>query len=300
MPMTPQEGEMYIMSKNQNVKISGFADEIHEDFEIQLSVMKKLGQKYIEFRSADGIGVAQMNEEQIEAYKRRLDEADIQVSAIGSPIGKIMITDEFAPHLETFRHIIKTAHSMKTPYIRMFSFFIPEGESAETYRDEVFRRMRILVDCAKENQVVLLHENEKDIYGDTAPRCRELMEEFYGEHFKCTFDFANFVQCEQDTLEAYHMLKPYISYIHIKDAKKDTKEVVLPGEGDGHVVEILKKFYEESFEGYVSLEPHLSSFALLDQLELSHQEKKELDGNRAYRVAFERLCTLLDEVGYSY
>ena len=68
------------------------------------------------------------------------------------------------------------------------------------------------------------------------------MEEFYGPAFQCTFDFANFVQCRQDTLEAYDMLKPYISYIHVKDAMWEDGMVVPAGMGDGHVAEILKNW----------------------------------------------------------
>ena len=57
---------------------------------------------------------------------------------------------------------------------------------------------------------------EKGIYGDNAPRCLELIKQFYGDAFRCTFDFANFVQCRQDTLAAYEMLKPYITYYIVK------------------------------------------------------------------------------------
>ena len=37
--------------------ISGFADEINRDFGVQLKTLQELGQKYIELRAADGIGV---------------------------------------------------------------------------------------------------------------------------------------------------------------------------------------------------------------------------------------------------
>ena len=42
-------------------RISGFADEINKDFDIQLSVLKELGQEYVELRSADGTGVADLS-----------------------------------------------------------------------------------------------------------------------------------------------------------------------------------------------------------------------------------------------
>lgn len=274
-------------------QISGFADEINEDFNVQLDVLKELGQKYIELRSADGIGVADLTPEQAGVLGQKMEAADVRVSSVGSPIGKIMITDDFEPHFETFRHVAELAKLWSVKYIRMFSFYIPEGEEPEQYREEVLTRIKRMVTYAGEQGLILLHENEKDIYGDTAPRCLELMEACYGESFQCVFDFANFVQCGQDTEEAYEMLKPYIKYIHIKDAKMEDGEVVLPGDGDGHVKSILSRLDEAGYNGFLSLEPHLVSFGGLEKLEKSAQERRLNDGIDAYRQAYGRLCGLI-------
>ena len=223
----------------------------------------------------------------------RMKAAGIRVSSVGSPVGKIKITDDFEPHFEAYRHVVKLAKLWGVQYIRMFSFYIPEGEDPAQYKEEVFSRMKRMVDYAVEQEVVLLHENEKEIYGDIASRCLELMEAFYGDHFKGVFDFANFVQCGQDTLEAYEMLKPYIFYIHIKDALKEDGEVVLPGDGDGNVKEILSMLDSSGYKGFLSLEPHLVSFDGLDKLEQGARERREQDGVSAYKKAHGRLIELL-------
>ncbi len=276
-------------------KISGFADEIDKDVDKQIALLKKLGISYVEFRSGDGKGVADYTEEEAKALKQKFDANGISISAIGSPIGKISITDPFEPHLEKLRHVIKLAKIWETKYIRMFSFFIPNGENADDYREEVMRRMEAMVACAKEEDVVLLHENEKDIYGDLAKRCLELMKNFYGDHFKCTFDFANFVQCHQDTMEAYELLKPYIAYVHIKDAVWDSGEVVPAGQGNGNVKTILKYLDESGFQGFLSLEPHLAEFDGLKNLEKNAAERKLTDGEAAYTIACEALRKILSE-----
>lgn len=276
-------------------KISGFADEINKDFNIQLRVLNEIEQKYIELRGADGINVADMTLAQAEEFQNRMEAADIHVSALGSPIGKIKITDDFAPHFAQFKHIVELSQIFKTPYIRMFSFYIPQGEKPEDYREEVLSRLERFVDYAREKNVILLHENEKGIYGDNAVRCEELMKALYGEHFQCTFDFANFVQCRQDTLEAYRVLAPYIKYIHIKDAKWQDGEVVVAGDGDGHVQEILADLEQNGFQGYLSLEPHLFSFAGFEKLESDARQRKEKDGIAAYKKAYHRLIDLLEK-----
>lgn len=277
----------------QKSKISGFADEIHKELDVQIQILQKLGQKYMEFRSADGLGVADYSIEQIREVKRKLDASGIKVSALGSPIGKIPITNPFEPHFELFKHVVSLAKELDTRYIRMFSFFIPSDENADQYQGEVFKRMRQMVEYAKEQDVVLLHENEKEIYGDSKDRCRNLMEEFYCENFKCIFDFANFIQCGEDTLKAYEMLKSYITYVHVKDAKQSDGEVVLPGHGDGNLSKIFAALEKEGYQGFLSLEPHLVDFSQLKNLENAVVKKKMSDGATAYEMAYKELIKLL-------
>lgn len=274
-------------------KISGFADEIDQNFDEQLRVLSELGQNYLELRGADGVGVADLTMEKAAQLRQKMDAAGIGVSAVGSPIGKIGVRDDFEPHFESFRKIVELAHFFRTPYIRMFSFYIPEGEDPETCREEVFSRMERMVAYAERENVILLHENEKGIYGATAEPCRKLFERFYGEHFQGIFDFANFIQCGQDTLEAYEILKPYIRYFHVKDALRKNGEVVLPGQGDGNLKEIFHRAAESGFEGFLSLEPHLFNFQGFDQLEKDPGRKKEGSGAMAFRAAHESLMGLL-------
>ena len=157
-------------------KISGFADEIAADFDEQLRVLTDLGQKFLELRGADGIGVADLTMEKAAELKEKLDKAGIGVSAIGSPIGKIGITDDFAPHFEKYKKVVELAKFFGTPYIRMFSFYLPGGEETDKYKEEVFSRMEQFVEYAKEQNVILLHENEKGIYGAMAFECKQLFE----------------------------------------------------------------------------------------------------------------------------
>lgn len=275
-------------------KITGFADEIDSSLDIQMKVLNELGQGYLELRGVDGIGVADLTIEKAIEIKERMLNQGIRVSAIGSPIGKIGIDDDFEEHFEKFKHVVKLAQLFETPYIRMFSFYLPDEENPEAYRQQVFSRMSRMIDYAKKENVVLLHENEKGIYGAKAGQCKALFEQFYGEHFKGIFDFANFIQCNQDTKEAYEMLKPYISYIHVKDARREDGEVVLPGEGDGQLADIFAYLDNDQFDGYLSLEPHLFHFKGLDDLEKEIVgTKKESNGILAYKAAFNSLQGIL-------
>lgn len=280
----------------KNSILTGFADEINQDVEIQISLLKKLGQDYLELRSANNKGIAEYTEEEAMRLMEYFREKDIKISAIGSPIGKISICDDFTTHFELFKHVVSLAKIFETKYIRMFSFFIPQNEEPEIYKEEVFARIEKMVDYAKEHDVILLHENEKGIYGDHATHCAHLMERFYGNHFKCIFDFANFVQCNQDTIEAFNMLKSYIEYIHVKDAKMNTGEVVPPGFGDGHLQKIFQELDHNGYRGFLSLEPHLSNFEGLKKLEKNPSKRKLSDGEEAYQLAFIELKKVLNRI----
>ena len=273
--------------------VSCFADEIDVSVDKQIALLQELGIGWIEFRSGDGKGVADYTEKEAEMLMSRLSANGIRISAVGSPIGKIDITQDFEPHFETYRHIVELAGILDTSFIRMFSFFMPEGEEPDKFRDEVMRRTDRMVEYAAGRKVVLLHENEKGIYGDSAARCLDLMKLFYGDHFRCTFDFANFVQCGQDTMEAYEMLRPYISYIHVKDAMRESGDVVPAGTGDGNVAEILNRLDEKGYAGFLSLEPHLADFAGLKSLEKEVKERGRTDGEEAFCTAYRALEKLL-------
>lgn len=280
-------------------KITGFADEIDQALLTQVEALKGLGMSFVEMRGVDGNNLIYHTDEKVKEIKSILDASGIRLSALGSPLGKIGITDAFEPHFEEFKRAVEIAHMMECPNIRMFSFYLPKDGKAADYEGEVLNRLGQFVDYAKANEAVLLHENEKGIYGELAPECLKLMETFYGDHFKAIFDFANFVQCKQDTLQAYELLKKYIAYIHVKDAKWTDGRVVPAGYGDGNVAAILKDLYASGFDGYLSLEPHLFNFAGFDDLEqdgksMEHADRRILTGLEAFTLAHSSLLKLLE------
>lgn len=280
-------------------KITGFADEIDGSLEVQIESLKKLGIKYVEMRGVDGNNLIYHNDNKVKEIKKRLDETGISLSALGTPLGKIGITDPFDKHFDEFKRAIEIAHMMDTQNIRMFSFYIPGDDNAsrKKYRDEVFDRIGKFVDYAKTNDALLLHENEKGIYGEQAPECKELMDEFGCNSFKAIFDFANFVQAGQDTLDAYALLKDHIAYIHIKDAIWGTGKVVPAGYGDGNVKKILNDLIMNGFDGFLSLEPHLFEFKGLAELEKGENKTEinnaKLSGFEAFSLAHKSLLKIL-------
>ena len=251
-----------------DIKLCAFADEADDALAGQIKAMQENGIGYLELRTIDKKNVTKFTNEEVKEYKKQLDDAGIKVWSIGSPIGKIKITDDFAAELDLCKRTIEIANMFDAKSIRMFSFYGTNGEAQ--YRDEVMERLSKYVEAARGSGVTLCHENEKGIYGDIAVRCREIHETL--PELKCVFDPANFVQSGQDTLEAWAMLEPYVFYGHIKDSLADGS-IVPPGKGLGHIPEYLPKFVAKGCN-VLTLEPHLSVFSALASLEEEGEESK--------------------------
>ncbi len=243
--------------------LNAFADESSGSFKEQIDALLRNGLNGLEVRAVDGQNIAEISLKKAKEMKEQLAANGLNTWSIGSRLGKIKITDSFAPHMDEFRYTLEVAHALDAKYIRLFSFYMPKDEDPAIYRNEVLARMAEFVEAAKGSGIKLCHENEKGIYGDVASRCLEIQKAL--PSLGCIFDPANFVQCGQDTLEAWDMLAPYMTYMHIKDALPDGK-VVPAGKGAGNVREIVAR-YRANGGIALTAEPHLSVFDALKSLE---------------------------------
>lgn len=251
-----------------NIKLCAFADEAGDALSEQIKAMQENAIELLELRSIDNKNVTKFTNDEVKEYKKQLDDAGIKVWSIGSPIGKVQITDDFNIDLDLCKRTVEIADMFEAKSIRMFSFYGTNG-SAE-YKDTVMERLAMYVETTKGTDVTLCHENEKGIYGDVASRCLEIHQNV--PELKCVFDPANYVQCGQDTLEAWDMLEPYVFYGHIKDSLADGN-IVPPGKGIGHIAEYLPKFAAKGCK-VLTLEPHLALFSSLKSLETPGEESK--------------------------
>ena len=249
-------------------KLSAFADESSNAFQGQIDALKRNGMGFLEIRNLDGKNVTDLTTAEARALARILEDNGLKVWSMGSPIGKIKIGDDFGAHMDLYRHTLDLAGEFGAGNIRLFSFFMPKDQAPEEFRSLVIDRMAAFVEVAGEYGVNACHENEKGIYGDVASRCLELHRAVPG--LKAVFDPANFVQCGQDTLAAWEMLRGYVHYMHIKDALPDGN-VVAPGTGRGNIPALIAKYFAQGGE-VLSLEPHLYEFVGLKALEQEGEE----------------------------
>lgn len=284
-----------------NFILSSFADEAADRLDDQMRLSAAHGVQAIEMRSVDGKSVAELSADEAKAIAEKLRAHGFSLSAVGSPMGKISISDPFEPHLDAFKHCVETARILGARFIRIFSFYIPEGTDPASCRDDVMERLSRFVEACDGSGVICCHENEKGIFGNVPERCLDILKTFSGKILGI-FDPANFIQESVQTLPAWDMLEPYIEYFHVKDARLANGSVTPAGKGDGHLPELLGRFAAKKGDRFLTVEPHLALFSAFHTLENGSGAKTPpfaySSREEAYGVAVGALQDILYHLGY--
>lgn len=241
--------------------LAAFADEASPDISKQIEAVKRSGIRHIELRGVGEKNCADLKPQEASELKKVLDDADVRVLTVGSPIGKVPVAANPQEELDRFLRVTETAAILGAEKIRIFSFFRDKNFSEEEGQERALTRLRSF--AARADGLMLCHENEKDIYGDNPAFCRRISQEI--PTIRAVFDPANYLQCGVDPLTAWDVMAPFVAYLHLKDT--DADGVVVPcGMGIGHVETILEKYLAAGGR-FATVEPHLFDFAAKKGLE---------------------------------
>ena len=265
-----------------NFVLSAFGDEIDPNIDVQMDELEKSGVKYIELRVVNSKGVTEYTPSEFREIVKKMNDRGFKASSIGSPIGKINITDDFAPHLDRFKNTLELAAEAGAKYIRMFSFFMPQDKCAE-YRDAVLERWNSFLEAAKGYDVILAHENDRGLYGERPENCLDLVKTLNHPQMKLIFDPANYAIAGYDTVSAFQMLIDHVCYFHMKDASAAKCKEMPCGEGDGNLPFIIRELKKREFNGFLTIEPHLRS------------EDYNVGGPGLFRIAYNALNKVIAE-----
>ena len=244
--------------------ISAFADEIDPDPDVQIKVLKDNDVTHVDLRGAWDTNVMKLSDEQCRTLKQKFDDAGVRVVCIGSPIGKVKLDQDLDRHFDDFKHAVELAEVFGCRYVRVFSFYPPDGETIADHRQTVLDRCTQMCQHVAGRDVVLVQENESAIYADIPSRCADLMNELaaYSGQMLMAFDPANFVavECTDVYGTCWQPLKQYVGYFHMKDKKLGQAGPCVPcGQGDGDIERILADAATIRQDWVLTLEPHLKA-----------------------------------------
>ncbi len=104
--------------------LSAFSDEAGIDLDEQIRACQANGITHMELRGLPQGNVSSLTTDDAWVLKAKLDAEGMQVSAIGSPYGKMNIADDFEPHFAAFQNTVEVAKILGCHLIRMFSFLL--------------------------------------------------------------------------------------------------------------------------------------------------------------------------------
>lgn len=271
------------------IRLCAFADESGSSLMEQITQMKKNNIFLLELRSIEGKNISDFSYEEVKQYYQILNDNGIKVWSIGSPLGKIDIKDA-NEHLIKVEKVCKIAKIFNTKRIRIFSFF-NSNDNFELVEKYLYEMNKI----ASRYDLILCHENEKDIYGDTIEKVLKIYN-LGLSNLKLIFDPANFIQCGENINLAIDKLFDKTEYFHIKDVISSTQEIVPAGHGDTNFDKIVQLINKSNKDYVLTLEPHLTIFEGYKDI-----DKTELKNKYVYKnnhESFKAACDALKEILY--
>lgn len=247
--------------------LSGFTDEAGETSDAQIAAAKRAGFKHVDLRGIDGFNVTALPLDKAEGIRGKLDAAGIRVAMFGSPIGKIDIADDFRIDLDKLEHLGRLREVLGCNAVRVFSYYNKKGAAADQWRAESLTRLKKLRDLAAELGLVLYHENESHIFGDSSENNIHIAREVRGDEptrkavsgggpFRMIYDFDNYNRTGKDGWQIWLEQREFVDAFHLKDSDAAGQHTPV-GAGIGKTREILGDALARGWYGPLSLEPHL-------------------------------------------
>ena len=255
-------------------KVGVFPDEISQDFEYALGVVKELGAGYVELRSMWGKNLVDLSSSELEKAKELIKKSSLKVSIIASPLFKCHLKEKeakkprdtylvqeksYSEHLRILKHSFELAKMFDTNIVRTFSFW-RRGNLTEEILEEILQRFEVPIKRAEEENIILALENEHECFIGSGEESRRFLARISSKNVGLIWDPGNaYFLGEVPYPDGYELIKDLIVHVHIKDAGKDNKgkPIWLPvGKGEIDFRGQLQALREDNFSGVISLETH--------------------------------------------
>jgi sugar phosphate isomerase/epimerase len=323
------------MADNPRVILSGFADEAanHKTAVEQFAAFAALGLQYYSIRFIDvGSGiknVMKLSRSEIPKVRHMQDEYGLNVSSIGSPIGKVKLRNlddgtrnAYIPFKKYLARDVKKAcelaHAFETKLIRGFSFYHPKGTNPRDHLPQVVDQLGQIAEVCHRSDLTFGLEIEANLVGQDGQILAEIHRQVNHPAMVLVFDAAN-VLCQgyspAEVFEQYRAMRPGLGWLHIKDYRdpgatgkgghvdEDTLANFVPADrGDSAHEAILRDFSRvlpklerklrrRGIPGvFLDLEPHVKGGGQFGGF----------SGPDGMGVALRGLCRVLDYVGIDY
>ena len=323
------------MAETPRVILSGFADEAANQKTAvqQFAAFAAIGLEYYSIRFIDvgnGINnVMKLSRSEIQKVRHLQNEYGVDVSSIGSPIGKVKLCDvddgtknayvPFKKYLaQEVKKVCELAHAFETKLIRGFSFYPPKGSNPRDHLPQAVDQLGQIAEACHRSDRTFGLEVEANLVGNTGHVLAEIYRQVNHPALALIFDAANILvqgYTPAELFEQYLAMKPGLGWMHIKDYRSPQ-----PMAKTGHVNEDALAHFLPADQGDAAHEAILRDFAqTLPALERKLQRRGVpgvfldlephvkgggqfggFSGPDGMGVALRGLCRVLDYVGIGY
>lgn len=240
--------------------ITGFGDEVGPALSEQIAAFRRLGLQGLDLRSVGEVNVLDLADADLRDVRLRTEDGGMVVQSIGSPVNKRpWATTNKGAELAQLGKAIHAAHICGTRRVRIFTPEVPRDQ-LDAFEAEMLDLLAAQRDLAEREDVVLLHENDGLFWGAFPTQCRRLLDRLSNDHFRAIFDFSNCVLIGLRPWDDWFpWILPHLDTLHIKDAVQSLGKSVPAGEGEGQMLRTFMFLKEQSWDGVLTLEPHLQS-----------------------------------------
>lgn len=284
-------------------KLGIITDEVSQDIHECIKFASLYGIKNFELRSVFGKHINDLNYDDMFMIKQNIEEAGIKICGLSSSVFKCDLYNEseILSNIENYRKMINIANYFGAKYIRIFTFW------RTGYFDDVIEKIVLeikkLIKDAEKNGLILLIENEPSTNATNASKVAEIIKKLSTPTVKALWDPGNDIYDPYNEIpypDGYDIIKNYMAYFHLKDAKRigDKVEATIIGEGDVNIKGQLKSLIDDNYEGYVVLETHYRKDKLSEELlSMPQGYSFSYGGFEASKLCMENYLKLISEIG---
>jgi sugar phosphate isomerase/epimerase len=164
------------------------------------------------------------------------------------------VKEERDMNIETLVRYCELAREMGSGIVRSFIGNVPEGVKESEYMNYIPEALHSAGEKIKGLGVDVVIETHD--YFSTGRLISEIIKRSESENIKALWDVWHPYRSGESPRETIGYLKDSLRHMHIKDARRlyDNWQLVLPGEGDIPLVEIINLLKEIGYDGYLSFE----------------------------------------------
>lgn len=242
-----------------------------------MALAARFGIGRLEIRGVGGVmsnaSIPDFAPDAVEKTRARLEDNGLKPVVLGTSCA-FHSEEKLNAAVREGRESIDIAAALGVPYIRVF------GNKLVGDRDECTARVisgiRDLCLYAADKGVTVLLE----VHGDfnTVETLTPIVTALGGnKSFGLVWDVAHSHRVYHDGWrEFYSAMRPYIRHVHIKDVRDADNALVLTGEGDIPIIDIVRALLADGYAGYFSLEWEKKWHPELDSLDVALEHYTQL------------------------